>query len=192
MATPAMKEETKLLIAKFHAQGVSQRAIAARLGVSNGAVDKFKNYKGQEPKVETSLDDRSSVAHLQAKSRTLERTIKGLLEERGKHKALVEDLRGAVAAIVPYPRVPFRSKSTSSKPVAAVLKLSDWQIGEVIDSTETEGFGSFDFATAEDRVLNQLIPGFLSWVDMHRKAGYNLRRLDIFSEADLVSGNIPL
>ena len=70
-----------------------------------------------------------------------------------------------------------------------MLKLSDWQIGEVIKAGETEGFGVFNFTIAEQRV-QRLVTSFLAWVDMHRRAGYNLRRLDIFSEGDLISGDI--
>ena len=76
--------------------------------------------------------------------------------------------------------------------MAAVLKLSDWQIGEIINASETEGFGEFNFQIAEKRVFD-LIRGFLGlggyapqgWIQL-------IQELHVFSEADLVSGNYPL
>lgn len=134
-------------------------------------------------------DVQAELLHFKHQARKLETQIERLLRERGKVKAFVEDIRSSVKATKPYSRRGFAIKSTSGSPVAAVLKLSDWQIGEVIDKTETEGFGEFNHAIAEARV-ERLCDSFLTWVQMHRKAGYNLNRFDIFSEADLVSGNI--
>lgn len=141
-------------------------------------------------KAKPSLDEQSEVAHLRAKAQQLETSMRGLLTERGKYKALVDELVTAVTAIEPYPRVALQlSKKANKTPVAAVLKLSDWQIGEVINPSETEGFGAYTFALAEERV-NTLVLKVHQWIKMHREAGYNLRNLHIFSEGDIVSGNI--
>ena len=148
--------------------------------------------KASPESVETSIADNEAQAdllHYKTKAKSLESNIKDLLKERGKYKSLVDDLKTAIIASEPYPHVPVLVRPTSSSPVSAVLKLSDWQIGEVIQAAETEGFGEFNFAIAERRVFD-LIKSFLGWVDMHRKAGHNIQTLHIFSEADLVSGNI--
>ena len=131
----------------------------------------------------------ADLIHYQTKAQALGSQLKDLLKERGKYKSLVDDLKSAIIASDPYPPIQLIGKPASSSPIAAVLKLSDWQIGEVTQAAETEGFGEFNFVIAERRVFN-LIEGFLGWVDMHRKAGYNIQSLHIFSEADLVSGNI--
>lgn len=136
------------------------------------------------------IDQQSTEAHLRAKLTQMEASNRVLLTERGKLKSLTDEIVAAVSAITPYPRVPLNiQKSVGKTPVAAVLKLSDWQIGEVINASETEGFGDFNFALAESRV-ESLIQKVAGWVKMHREAGYNLRALHIFSEGDIVSGNI--
>ncbi len=136
-------------------------------------------------------DANADLLHYKAKAQRLESTLKKLLAERGKLKAFTADIAASVNAFQPYarPRLFSIKPPSSSTPIAAVLKLSDWQIGEVIEKAETEGFGEFNHAIAERRV-EQLCDSFIAWIDMHRRAGYNLKRLDIFSEADLVSGNI--
>lgn len=147
-------------------------------------------HKPSSAKPDVPIEDQSEVLHYKAKAHTLEASYKSLLKERGKYKVLIDDLKSAVVALEPYPRVPVQIRKGDSKtPIAAVIKLSDWQIGEVIDAAETEGFGEFNFAIAEARAL-RLVQKTLEWVQMHRAAGYNLRQLHVFSEADLVSGNI--
>jgi hypothetical protein len=136
-----------------------------------------------------SNEEESELLHFKVKARSLEKNLKDLLEERGKYKSLIDDLKTAIVAWDPYDKVLVSAHPPTSSPVAAVLKLSDWQIGEVIQASETEGFGEFNFAIAEQRVA-KLVRSFLGWVEMHRKAGYNLQTLHVFSEGDLVSGNI--
>jgi hypothetical protein len=136
------------------------------------------------------VEEQSQVLHFKSKAQTLESSVKSLLKERGKYTALIEDLKSAVIALEPYPAQPILMREgASDTPIAAVVKLSDWQIGEVIEPSETEGFGAFNFAIAEQRAF-KVVKKVLDWVHMHRQAGYNLRVLHIFSEADLVSGNI--
>jgi len=146
-------------------------------------------YKEKPLDLSTSnLETKSDVFHFKAKAQNLETSVKTLLKERGKYKAFISDLKASITAVEPYPKKVLHIDQTS-KPIAAVLKLSDWQIGEVIEESETEGFGEFNFNIAEIRVF-YLVEKFLTWVDMHRKAGYNVKELHVFSEADLVSGNI--
>lgn len=129
------------------------------------------------------------LLHYKAKSQQLEKQVKSLLKDRGQYAELISDLKKTIPAIDAYPRVkPTKGGKTESE-IAVVLKASDWQIGEVIDPNETEGFGRFDFAIAEERVFS-LVTKLIDWVEMHRAAGFSIPELHIFSEGDLVSGNI--
>ncbi len=132
---------------------------------------------------------RERAAHLEARVATLQRDLESLLRDRGRYAELVSQIKQAIVAHEPFPLVPCTSGDGSSRPMEAVLKISDWQIGEVIRTEETEGFGEFNYAIAQDRVLNQLAPKVIGWVNTHRHA-FKIDRLHIFSEADLVSGNI--
>lgn len=133
--------------------------------------------------------ERAQLAHFKAKNKQLERELKKLLEDRGKHAEMFADLKRAIPALEPYPRAAITPSKDSKTKVAAVVKASDWQIGEVIRAEETEGFGKFNFALAEKRVFH-LAQKLLDWTDMHRRAGFEIPELHVFSEADLVSGNI--
>lgn len=134
----------------------------------------------------------SKVEHLKARNRELEAQIASLLKQRGRFTDLITDLKQSVTAARPLPPAPItRSKLPSpSRPIDAVLKISDWQIGEVISAAETEGFGEFNWRIAQRDVMEFLGPKMLAWVDMHRRAGFQIPRLHIFSEGDFVSGNI--
>ena len=206
--TTPVTYELKQEIRKIHAldPSRSQRQIASEFGIHHRTVGRILNHRElwesireNQPKPTPQIqfaplktkdnEAEADLIHYKTKSKTLETSLKGLLKERGKYKALVEDLKTSIVALEPYPKVPVTGQPASDSPVAAVLKLSDWQIGEIINASETEGFGEFNFQIAEKRVFD-LIRGFLGWVDMHRKAGYNIQELHVFSEADLVSGNI--
>jgi hypothetical protein len=145
--------------------------------------------KINKPKPELTLEEQSELLHFKAKSRSLEQSVSSLLKDRGKQIALFSDLKAAIPAIDPYPREPIAAKKHASAPIAAVVKISDWQIGEVIDPAQTESFGAFNFGLAEKRVL-RLARKLVDWVTMHRRAGYEVSELHVFSEADMVSGNI--
>ena len=132
----------------------------------------------------------TQILHYRAKTKQLEKQLVKLMADRGKYKAFIDDLKSAVSASTPYPPIALpQPESASGTPIAVVMKISDWQIGEVISAAETEGFGRFNFAAAEKRVF-QLVRKVVDWTDMHRKAGFNIPELHVFSEADLVSGNI--
>jgi hypothetical protein len=66
--------------------------------------------------------------------------------------------------------------------------LSDWHIGEVIEADETEGFGTFNWAIAQQRV-DRITTKFLEQVEMFR-ASFNIPRLCILGLGDWVSGDI--
>lgn len=131
------------------------------------------------------------LEHYKARSEQLERRIKALLAQEGAFAEQMDRLREAVVAAEPYERVKYDVKDFGSRnEVSPVVKVSDWQIGEVIKKDETEGFGEFNFAIARDRVLGQYAPKIISWTQMHRDAGFPIHTLHVFSEADHISGNI--
>jgi hypothetical protein len=192
---PPLAEEKKQAIIKLLELSVPRDEISRRLKVAEGSVSKVKQLwlrdGGKPPKPTIAqIDATSEVAHFKAKSQMLQASVTDLLKERGKQKAFFDDLKTAVRAMDPFPRVPIKiGKGISNTPIAAVVKLSDWQIGEVIDPVETEGFGRFNHEIAQQRAA-AVARKVIRWVQMHRNAGYNIRELHVFSEADLVSGNI--
>lgn len=134
-------------------------------------------------------DTGAQLLHYKSKSDQLEKQVKTLLTDRGHFAELISDLKRSIPAIDPYPRQLIESDGALKTPVAAVIKLSDWQIGEVIDPKETEGFGKFNQEIAEERVF-KLVQKVNGWIKMHRNAGFVVPELHVFSEADLISGNI--
>lgn len=131
----------------------------------------------------------SRLKHYHALSDQLQSKVNKLMAERGKLDIYKSDLLQAVTALEPYDRVAFERGDPSKSPVAPVMKVSDWQIGEVIDAKETDGFGEFNWQIAQDRVF-KWTENIIDWTNMHRQGGFNIPELHIFSEADLVSGNI--
>ena len=130
----------------------------------------------------------AEVQRLKKLNTVLNKNVKKLLQERGKDLAFVEDLKSVIPPSLPYPDQPLEISEGDSE-FAAVVLISDWQIGEVIDAKETDGFGKFNHAAATRRVFT-LASKLVNWVDMHRKAGHTVSELHIFSIGDLVSGNI--
>lgn len=101
--------------------------------------------------VQPSIETQADVAYLKAKAQGLETALKTYLKEKGNFKSIASEIAAAVVALEPYPRVLNTydvADANAETPVAAVIKLSDWQIGEVINANETEGFGVYNFAIA--------------------------------------------
>lgn len=111
------------------------------------------------------------------------------LEERGREMAQIEAVADACENI-PNPPTFYRPrKHTVKKPVVRpVLLLSDWHIGDTVRADETEGFGSFDIATAQERVTT-LVTNFLNHVERQRTL-YEIEDIDVFVIGDMVSGDI--
>lgn len=129
------------------------------------------------------------LKHYQAKSEQLQSRVNTLMRERGKLNVYRDDLLKVIPAMEMYPRERFEPGDPARSPIAPVVKVSDWQIGEVIEATETEGFGEFNWAIAQESVMD-LTGKVIDWVEMHRRGGFRIPILHIFSEADIVSGNI--
>jgi hypothetical protein len=128
------------------------------------------------------------VAHLRARTVEQAKQITDLRSAVGEQRETKQALVAAVAACEPYPRLPYKAPAKSNNPVVAVIKLSDWHVGEIINAAETEGFGRFDWAIAQKRML-YITDKFIEWVNVMRH-GYQIDEVRIWREGDFISGNI--
>lgn len=130
------------------------------------------------------------VAHLRSRISVAESSLKRYQSSQGGRVEIARTVAEAVRAATPYPRAKFLISKTmsSTKDIAAVLELSDLHIGELIRPEETEGFGAFNFAIAQERMF-LLGQKLLEWVQMHRM-NFNITKLHIMGIGDYVSGNI--
>lgn len=135
---------------------------------------------------ELSTSDRE--AFLKSEVSRLNQELSKVSLFKGYQDVLNEDLLEAVVAIEPLPAVSYKSGTSADAAMAAVLKLSDWHIGAVTKAEETEGFGQFNWALAQERV-QYIVQKFLGWIESHRKS-FKIPVLYILSEGDMVSGNI--
>lgn len=143
----------------------------------------------QKALAQTQLTDlQDTIAHLRAKNTQLEQHVGSLQEVRGAQKELALEVADAVKAIEPYTRVKIREGNECSVPINAVVKISDWQIGEKVLASETEGFGAFDWKIAQERVFT-LTEKIIGWVHTHRRS-FKIPELHIFCEGDDISGDI--
>lgn len=129
------------------------------------------------------------LAHYKAKSEQAETQLARFRKDRGSYQELIEQLKSAVVAADRWDRVKYAPGDGKKAPISLVVKVSDWQIGEVVSAEETERFGEFNWKIAQDRVF-YLADRLIESANMYRAAGFALDELAIFSEADLVSGNI--
>ena len=146
-----------------------------------------KCYKDSVAVTPKTLDQADTEAHLRSQIRQLNGDLSKIREVRGLVKEAAASVAAAVVAAEPIKKLDIQ-KSKGQETMAAVLKLSDWHIGEVISAAETDGFGEFNWAIAQYRVQN-MVNGFIKWVKVHRTA-LNIPNLHIFAEGDWVSGDI--
>lgn len=132
--------------------------------------------------------DKHAMLHWKRRAQLAEKSVERLMLDRATASEIAKEIIGAIEAATPVQFKPSTQKG-SNKPIAAVIKASDWQIGEVISAKETDGFGRFNYKAAQQRV-GTLQRKLIEWGDMHRRAGFIVEELHVFSEADLVSGNI--
>ncbi len=140
-------------------------------------------------KVSPSEELQAANEHLAALNRELQAQVKAFLKDKGRFTNLVNEAVKAITPVTAYSTWSAPKKGKRTYSIGMVLKVSDWQIGEVIDPKETEGFGVFNYEIAKQRVFD-LIDRVNDQANMYRKGGFDLPQLDIFSEADLLSGNI--
>lgn len=106
----------------------------------------------------------------------------------GYQSVLKDTIVEAIDALEPLPAAEYKEGTSSDADISAVFKVSDWHIGAVTNAWETEGFGQFNWALAQERV-DYLAQKFLGWIETHRKS-FKIPKLFILSEGDMVSGNI--
>lgn len=168
---------------------VNEVATSKLRGRITGLETQVQDLKDKLSNQKSGLD--LEKVHLQAKVSTLTGQVASFMKKEGKALEYVAEVKQAVLALDPLPSVSFiiPKKHEDKTPITAVLHLTDWHIGEKNNSDELEGWGGYDWATAQDRVLGQLIPHFKEWIDTQRN-GYNLKNLVIVETGDFVSGDI--
>ncbi|MDA4120295.1 MAG: hypothetical protein OK436_06880 [Thaumarchaeota archaeon] len=127
--------------------------------------------------------------NLQAKYEVANRQLSALLKKEEKTKEYVAEVKQAVTALDPIEPVAILEPKESHTPMTAVFHLTDWHVGERIRAKETEGFGNFDWEVAQDRVLGQLVPGYLRWLNTQR-SGYVINDACLLLTGDFISGDI--
>src|SRR5271165_4883932 len=157
---------------------------------------RVKTLEAQVQKLKDKLSNQKSQldlekVHLTAKVQTQASQLTKFLKAEGKVLEYVAEVKQAVQALDPLPEVPFiiPDRNRSKTPITVVLHRTDWHIGEVNDVKGTDGWGGYNWAKAQDRVLGQLTPAFLEWLDTQR-VGYNIKDLVILDTGDFVSGDI--
>lgn len=125
--------------------------------------------------------------HMAGKIASLIKENNALRKELGQQETLVQQVCDSVNIADPPPHYKF----TCSKgaPIAsAVIKLSDWHIGEIVREDETEGFGKYNLVIAKHRIVT-IIDSFLKWVEAQRSL-YCIDECHVFGEGDFTSGLI--
>src|SRR5208282_866145 len=128
------------------------------------------------------------MLHLRRLNSQLQSTVERYAAELGSRKEMTEAVVHAVEALEPYPVYRFKCPEKTGHEVIAVIKFSDWHIGEVIRADETEGFGRFNWRIAQERVFN-IVESFSEWITTQRHS-YPIKELVILAEGDFMSGNI--
>ena len=128
------------------------------------------------------------VLHLRAKNKQLGKTVGQLRCIIGQQKEMARMVAAAITAAEPFKREPWQRPARPGSPVVAVIKFSDWHIGEIIHKAETEGFGYYSWRVAQARLLG-IVNSFLAWVETQR-AGYRIDRCVVFGEGDYISGDL--
>lgn len=131
---------------------------------------------------------KNEVLFLRRHIRKLEGEIDDLRTRLGGQTVFANAVAAAIVAADPLPRFHYKHSSKRVTVVEPVLKLSDWHIGEVVRSSETEGFGRYNWHVAQERVYG-ILNGFLKWVELKRTM-YPISACSVFCEGDYVSGDI--
>jgi hypothetical protein len=138
--------------------------------------------------VTASQSTNEQILHLRARNSQLENELSALRRSLGEHKEYARQVTDAVVAAEPLPRVSWTRPAKAGKPVIPVIKFSDWQIGETVLPSETEGFGEFNWETAQRRAV-AITDSFLRWVHTMR-FGYRIDECRVLVEGDMISGDV--
>ena len=128
------------------------------------------------------------LEHLRAQNREKELEIKRLRDALGGRQEMMSLISTSLKA-ASHPAIhKVKMKAASPTEVAATFVYSDWHTGEVIQASETEGFGEYNYAIQQERVKNML-DAQVTWADKQRNA-YNIQDAVLLLLGDWVSGNI--
>jgi hypothetical protein len=128
------------------------------------------------------------ILHLRARNAQLEADVARLHKSIGEQKEYAQGVTSAVVAAEPFKRIAWNRPAKAGKPVIPVLKFSDWQIGETVALSETEGFGEFNWSIAQARA-HKITDGFLRWIHTMRY-GYKIDECRVLVEGDMISGDV--
>jgi len=173
------------LVSRYGAQWSKIGTVICR---SRDAVRRRASTLGIKP---STLDNKALVTALRKTVQGLESESKQLHARLGELRDMRDLLVGSCDSLSPKPsafRMPRQWRN--KKPFPATALTGDWQIGEVINATETSGWGNFNYAIAEARV-QRYVEKFLAWVETLR-SGYAIKTFHILGLGDFVSGNIHL
>jgi hypothetical protein len=130
-----------------------------------------------------------TIAHLRARLSIAEKSVREYQSEQGRRRALEKVIVEAVTAAEPYPHLPIIRRGTESPyPMCAVADLSDLHIGEVVRPDETEGWGEFNWAIAQERLF-KYAEKIVGWATMHRHS-FTIDDLYVLGKGDYITGNI--
>lgn len=139
---------------------------------------------GKPEKIEVTNQE----AFLKSEVNRLSRVISDHKLFSGYQAVLKDTITEAIEVLEPLPPAKYVEGTSADSEIAAVFKASDWHIGAVTNAWETEGFGQFDWALAQERV-DYMAQKFIGWIETHRKS-FKIPKLYILSEGDMVSGGI--
>lgn len=130
------------------------------------------------------------VAYLRKQNAALERKIEQMNRRTGEVQLLARTVKESIAALEPLPPIAYQipRKLQSSAEIAAVVKFSDWHIGERVRREETENLNEFNYTIAQERV-REITGKIVGWTATHRMA-FKISRLYVFCEQDFISGDI--
>jgi len=163
---------------------------AERLLKSRGVKTSFGSIRNVRVDEESEIDSAARLSAAEARIRSQNGSINWLKRKLGDVLNFNDEVLGAI------PTLPVLSKTQlkvpksvkSSTEMSVVLLWSDWHIGEIIKSVQTEGCNEYSYAIAEARAL-KLVEYVLAWTETHRH-GYAIPDIHILALGDFVSGDL--
>jgi hypothetical protein len=136
------------------------------------------------------IDPPAKERSMQSKMRSLRKELDSVKRELGDRQEFEEQLIDAVNTLEPYSQVykPSKKQKIVSSPVIPVMHWTDWHIGAMIEEDLVEGFNSYSYSIAEERVMT-LTNKFISWIELHR-TNYKVNEIQIIDTGDNISGDI--
>ncbi len=190
MPTPKLNNEKRDAITTALAEGLSQKEIAEKFGVSKGTVSNVKNnkIKGIDPTNERILKLEASNLALQDENRRCKLAYKAAQRENSIFESLVDELRAVITPITPLPdaRKPNGSKKIIKETLVA--HLSDGHCDQIVLPHQVGGLERYDFRIASKRA-EQYVDTVIKF-SQHTLSNYKFDTLWIFAHGDHISGEI--